>query len=55
MVLTNMSGVFLERASLSAPLPCDYVRSVLKKVGLAKSCFGYWPHELQVGGGQKGE
>ena len=46
-VATNMTGI--KRAKLFTPFPSDYVRSVLKKVGVVKRCFGYWPHELQVG------
>ena len=46
-VATNMTGI--KKAKLFSPFPSDYVRSVLKKVGVVKRCFGYWPHELQVG------
>ncbi len=46
VVATKMSGV--KRSGLFTPFPDSYVRSVLKKVGTAERCFGYWPHELQV-------
>ena len=49
--MTNMSSPFVRKAKLTVPLPSDYVRCMLKKVGVAKRSFGYWPHELQVGGG----
>lgn len=42
-----MSGI--KKADLFSPFPSTYVKSVLKKVGVDKRCFGYWPHELQVG------
>ena len=42
-----MTGI--RKARLFAPFPNTYVKSVLKKVGVVKRCFGYWPHELQVG------
>jgi hypothetical protein len=44
-VATKMSGM---KTTLFCPTPDDYVPSVLKKVGVAKRCFGYWAHELQV-------
>ncbi|XP_046859287.1 very-long-chain 3-oxoacyl-CoA reductase-like [Xenia sp. Carnegie-2017] len=46
VVATKMSGV--KRESLLTPFPETYVASVLGKVGVAKECFGYWPHELQA-------
>ena len=47
IVATNMSGI--EEPGLLTPSPSDYVRSVLKKVGVLKRCSGYWPHDVQVG------
>ncbi len=44
-VATNMSAM---QPALFTPAPDDYVRSVLKKVGVTLKCFGYWPHELQA-------
>ena len=44
-VATKMSGM---KPKLFCPAPDDYVRSVLKKVGVTLKCHGYWPHELQV-------
>uniref|UniRef100_UPI0037552293 hypothetical protein n=1 Tax=Salmonella sp. s54412 TaxID=3160128 RepID=UPI0037552293 len=44
-VATKMSGV--KKMSLFVPSPDNYVRAVLKKVGVSEKCFGYWPHELQ--------
>ena len=51
--MTNMSSPFVRKAKLTVPLPSDYVRCMLKKVGMAKRSFGYWPHELQVGRGRE--
>jgi hypothetical protein len=48
-VATKMSGM---KPALFCPTPDDYVRSVLKKVGVTFKCHGYWPHELQVNDGQ---
>ena len=42
-VATKMTG---RQPALISPAPDDYVRSVLKKVGVTSRCFGYWPHEL---------
>ena len=47
IVATNMSGI--EEPSFLTPSASDYVRSVLKKVGVLKRCSGYWPHDVQVG------
>ena len=44
-VATKMTG---KKPALFSPAPDDYVRSVLKKVGVISRCFGYWPHELQA-------
>ncbi|XP_028414382.1 inactive hydroxysteroid dehydrogenase-like protein 1 isoform X2 [Dendronephthya gigantea] len=44
-VATNMTGM---KPGLFSPAPDDYVRAVLKKVGISSRCFGYWPHELQA-------
>ncbi|CAB3989842.1 Estradiol 17-beta-dehydrogenase 12 [Paramuricea clavata] len=44
-VATKMSG---KKPALFCPTPDDYVRSVLKKVGVTLKCHGYWPHELQA-------
>jgi 17beta-estradiol 17-dehydrogenase / very-long-chain 3-oxoacyl-CoA reductase len=46
IVATKMSGV--KKSSLFSPYPDTYVKSVLARVGIAKRCFGYWPHELNV-------
>ena len=46
LVATKMSG--MKTAGLFSPFPDTFVRAVLEKVGKAKRCFGYWPHELQV-------
>ena len=46
VVATNMSRV--KKSSLSSPSPERYVKSVLAKVGNAKRCHGYWPHEFEV-------
>ena len=48
-VATKMNGM---KPALFCPTPDDYVRSVLKKVGVTFKCHGYWPHELQVNDGQ---
>ena len=46
VVATNMSRV--KKSSLSSPSPDLYVKSVLAKVGNAKRCHGYWPHECEA-------
>ncbi|CAB3987877.1 very-long-chain 3-oxoacyl- reductase [Paramuricea clavata] len=46
IVATKMSGV--KRSGFFSPFPDSFVGSVLKKVGAARRCFGYWPHELQA-------